>query len=116
MKTAQNYLESALQQFGYYRSLGDRTFSQLSDEQLFWQYNAETNSVAIIVQHLHGNMLSRFTDFLTSDGEKDWRNRDAEFEPLIKTREDLLAKWNEGWECLLNAIRPLTNDDLSKIV
>jgi len=116
MKTAQNYLESAIQQFGYYKYLGDKTFSQLTDEQLFWQYNDESNSVAMIVQHLHGNMLSRFTDFLTSDGEKEWRNRDTEFEAVIKTREELLTKWNEGWECVLNAVRPLTKDDLSKIV
>ena len=116
MKTAQNYLESAIQQFNYYKRLGEKTFDQLSDEQLFWQYNAESNSVAMIVQHLNGNMLSRFTDFLTSDGEKDWRNRDTEFEAVIKTRDELLAKWNEGWQCLLDAITPLTKSDLSKIV
>ena len=116
MKTAQNYLESVIQQLGYYKSLGEKTFSQLNDEQLFWQYNAESNSVAMIVQHLHGNMLSRFTDFLTSDGEKDWRNRDAEFEALIQTREELLTKWNEGWQCVLDAVRPLTEADLGKIV
>lgn len=116
MKTAQNYLESAIQQFGYYKQLGEKTFDQLTDEQLFWQYNAESNSVAMIVKHLHGNMLSRFTDFLTSDGEKDWRNRDSEFEAVIKSREEILCNWNEGWECLLNAIKQLTKDDLNKIV
>jgi hypothetical protein len=116
METAQSYLESAIRQFGYYKQLGEKTFDQLTDEQLFWQYNAESNSVAMIVQHLHGNMLSRFTDFLTSDGEKDWRNRDSEFEVVIKSREELLSKWNEGWECVLSAIKPLTQDDLHKIV
>src|SRR3569833_2229398 len=79
MKHAQSYLESALHQFNYYRSVAEKTFAQLSDEQLFWQYNAESNSVAMIVQHISGNMLSRWTDFLTSDGEKDWRDRDAVF-------------------------------------
>lgn len=116
MKTAQNYLESVIQQFGYYKQLGEKTFDQLSDEQLFWQYNAGSNSVTMIVQHLHGNMLSRFTDFLTSDGEKDWRNRDTEFEAVLRTREELLTKWNQGWACLFDAITPLTKDDLSKIV
>jgi len=116
MKHAQNYLESVLQQFNYYKSLGEKTFAQLTDEQLFWQYNAESNSVAMIVQHLRGNMLSRWTDFLTSDGEKDWRNRDTEFEAVIKNREELLAKWNEGWQCLFDAVTPLTNEDLNKIV
>lgn len=116
MKSAQNYLESVLQQFNYYKSLGEKTFAQLSDEQLFWQYNAESNSVAMIVQHLHGNMLSRWTDFLISDGEKEWRNRDAEFEAAIKNREELLTKWNEGWQCLLDAVSPLTDEYLDKIV
>jgi len=116
MKSAQNYLESVLQQFNYYKSLGEKTFAQLSDEQFFWQYNAESNSIAMIVQHLHGNMLSRWTGFLTSDGEKEWRNRDAEFELAIKDRKELLAKWNEGWQCLLDAIVALTNEDLNKIV
>ena len=116
MKSAQNYLESVLQQFNYYKSLGEKTFAQLSDEQFFWQYNAESNSIAMIVQHLHGNMLSRWTNFLTSDGEKEWRNRDAEFELAIKDRKELLAKWNEGWQCLLDAIVALTNEDLNKIV
>jgi hypothetical protein len=116
MKTAQSYLESTIRQFGYYKQLGEKTFDQLTDQQLFWQYNAESNGVAMIVQHLHGNMLSRFTDFLTSDGEKDWRNRDVEFEAVIKSREEMLSKWNEGWECVLSAIKPLTQDDLHKIV
>ena len=74
MKHAQNYLESVLHQFNYYRSVAEKTFAQLTDEQLFWQYNAESNSVAMIVKTNSGNMLSRWTAFLTSDGEKEWRN------------------------------------------
>jgi hypothetical protein len=70
-----SYIKSVKTQFEYYKSLGDKTFAQLSDEQLFWQQNESTNSIAIIVQHLYGNMLSRWTDFLTTDGEKAWRNR-----------------------------------------
>lgn len=109
-----NYLESAIKQFEYYKMLGDKTFAQLNEEQLFWQFNEESNSIAMIVKHLSGNMLSRFTDFLTSDGEKEWRNRDAEFENDIINKTDLLAQWNEGWQCLFNAINTLTEQDLSK--
>jgi hypothetical protein len=98
------YLTSAKKQFLYYKSLGEKTFAQLNDEDLFWRYNDESNSIAMIVQHLHGNMLSRWTDFLTSDGEKEWRNRDLEFEDNIKTREELMYKWNSGWDCLMNAL------------
>lgn len=109
-----DYLESVKKQFEYYKMLGDKTFAQLTDEQLFWQFNEESNSVAVIVKHLWGNMLSRWTDFLTTDGEKEWRKRDEEFENDIADREELLRKWNEGWACLFNAINPLTDNDLSK--
>ncbi|SFI39259.1 DUF1572 family protein [Halpernia frigidisoli] len=106
-----NFLESSIKQFEYYKMLGDKTFSQLSEEHLFLELNKETNSIAIIVNHLNGNMLSRWSDFLTTDGEKDWRNRDNEFENRIQNETDLLKKWNEGWDCLLNAITPLTVTD-----
>lgn len=108
------YLSSIKKRFESYKDLGDKTFAQLTEDQLIWQYNDESNSVAIIVKHLWGNMLSRWTDFLTSDGEKDWRQRDAEFENAILDREELLAKWEEGWNCLFNAINPLTEEDLAK--
>lgn len=111
-----DYLESAKKQFQYYKVLGERTFAQLSEEQLFEQFNEESNSIAIIVKHLYGNMLSRWTDFLTEDGEKEWRQRDAEFENDIADRTELLKKWNEGWACLFNAIDPLTETDLTKEV
>ncbi len=109
-----DYLTSTRKQFEYYKMLGEKTFAQVSDEQLFWQYNDESNSIAMIVKHLWGNMMSRWTDFLTSDGEKEWRQRDAEFENDIATREELLNKWNEGWDCLFSALDGLTIDDLSK--
>lgn len=109
-----NYLESIKKQFEFYKLLGEKTIAQLPDEKLYWQYNKESNSIAIIVKHLWGNMLSRWTDFLTSDGEKQWRERDAEFENNINSREELLAKWDEGWKCLFDAINPLTNEDLEK--
>ena len=109
-----DYLSSIRKQFDYYQSLGEKTLAQVSDEELFWQANEESNSIAQVVKHLHGNMLSRWTDFLTSDGEKEWRQRDAEFDNDLKDREELLAKWNEGWDCLFAAIDPLTEKDLGK--
>ncbi|MEO6683692.1 MAG: DUF1572 domain-containing protein [Ginsengibacter sp.] len=109
-----DYLESMKKQFEYYKLLGEKTFAQLSDEQLFWQYNQESNSIAIIVKHLWGNMLSRWTDFLITDGEKEWRQRDDEFINDLATRKDLLEKWNDGWNCLLNTLASLTQDDMSK--
>ena len=111
-----NYLDSIRKQFEYYQSLGEKTFNQVNDEQLFWQPNAESNSMAMVVKHLHGNMLSRWTNFLTEDGEKEWRQRDAEFDNDLKDREELLSKWNEGWSCLFSAIKPLNPDDLERIV
>jgi len=98
------YLTSARQQFQYYRQLGEKTFDQLQDEQLFWRSDADANSIAIIVQHLHGNMRSRWTDFLTSDGEKEWRTRDLEFEDMINDRATLLDRWNTGWQCVFDAL------------
>lgn len=111
-----DFLQSARKEFAYYRSLGEKTFAQLSDADLFREPAPGTNSVAVIVKHMHGNMLSRWTDFLTTDGEKPWRQRDAEFENDLKTREELLARWNEGWTCLFKAIDPLTPADLERTV
>jgi hypothetical protein len=111
-----DYLESAIKQFEYYKLLAEKAMEQLPAEKLFWQYNEESNSIAIIAKHLSGNMLSRWTDFLNSDGEKDWRNRDAEFENDIKNKEQLYAGWNKGWKCFLGALRALKDDDLQKII
>jgi len=111
-----DYLESVKKQFDYYKMLGEKTFGQLTDEQLFWQYNPECNSIAMIVKHLCGNMLSRWTDFLSSDGEKEWRNRESEFENDLHTREELMSKWNAGWACLLDTINSLSDEDLEKLV
>jgi hypothetical protein len=111
-----NYLESVTKQLEYYKMLGEKTFGQLKDEQLFWQYNEECNSIATIVKHLWGNMLSRWTDFLTTDGEKEWRNRDAEFENDISDREQVLKLWNEGWNVCLTTLRSLKPEDLEKTI
>lgn len=110
------YLPSILKQFQYYQHLGTKTIEQLTDEQLFWQANEASNSVAIIVKHLWGNMLSRWTNFLTEDGEKIWRAREAEFDNDIGSREELLAKWEEGWKCLFDAITPLHEADLERTI
>jgi len=110
----ETYLNSVKKRFESYKTLGEKTFDQLSDEQLFWQYNEESNSIATIVKHLSGNMLSRWTDFLTSDGEKQWRDRDTEFENDIKSRQELLAIWNNGWDCLFNALDSIKQDDWQK--
>ncbi len=111
-----NYLESVIKQFEYYKLLGEKSFAQVSDQGLLWQYDKDSNSIATIVKHLWGNMMSRWTDFLTTDGEKEWRKRDAEFENDTTTREAMLSQWNEGWDCFLNAIRPLQPEDLDKII
>ena len=110
------YLESAKKQFSQYKLLGEKAIRQIPEEKLYWQYNPGSNSIGSIVKHLRGNMRSRFTDFLTTDGEKAWRNRDAEFENDIKTREELLHKWSEGWECLFNALTLLTAEDLQRTI
>ncbi|MCC6724441.1 MAG: DUF1572 family protein, partial [Saprospiraceae bacterium] len=84
--------------------------------QLFWQFNPESNSIATIVKHLWGNMLSRWTDFLTSDGEKEWRQREAEFENDLTSRTELLQKWNEGWACLFQALDSVNSENIDTII
>lgn len=112
----QDYLESVTKQFEYYKLLAEKSFAQVSDEHLFFQYNSDSNSIAIIVKHLGGNMLSRWTDFLNTDGEKEWRNRDAEFESSFNTRDEMMQVWNQGWTGLQEALADLKEEDLSKII
>jgi hypothetical protein len=111
-----HYLESVKKQFLYYKTLGEKAIGQLEPEQLFIAVNEDTNSIAVIVKHLSGNMISRWTDFLTSDGEKEWRNRDGEFEETINTKEELLDVWNKGWDCFFNTLNSLTPDQLETII
>ena len=111
-----NYLDSAIKQFEYYKMLGDKTFAQIADDKLFWQFNEDSNSIATIVKHLTGNMLSRWTDFLTTDGEKEWRKRDEEFENDITSKKDMLDKWEQGWKVFLDTLNSLKEEDLEKIV
>jgi len=109
-------LESIIKQFEYYKLLGDKTFEQLHGDEINWQFNDESNSIAIIVKHIAGNMLSRWTNFLTEDGEKEWRHRDTEFEDAYTSKEDMLEAWEKGWQCLLDAIKHLTEKDLECII
>jgi len=114
--TDNKYLESVRKQFLYYKTIGEKAMEQLEAEQLFASVNDDTNSIAVIVKHLSGNMLSRWTDFLTSDGEKEWRNRDSEFEENSTSKEELLRIWNQGWDCLFDALNSLSSEDLETII
>lgn len=111
-----SYLESIKKQITYYKSLGDKTFNQLTQEELFYQYNQESNSIAVIAKHIAGNMLSRWTNFFSEDGEKSWRNRDDEFVNTFSTKEEMIAYWEKGWDCFLNTINSLKENDLEKII
>lgn len=113
---AKEYLESVRKQFEYYKMLGEKTFSQLEDQQLFWTYNENSNSIATIVKHLWGNMTSRWTNFLSSDGEKESRDRDAEFENDITTREEMISKWDQGWSCLFMALDSINDDNFDQLI
>ena len=105
-------LESIVKLFRYYKSQADKAMAQLSDDQLTWRPDAFTNSISLLVHHMSGNMISRFTDFQTSDGEKPWRNREAEFEEDYPSREAMLAAWEKGWHVLFEALTPLKPEDM----
>jgi len=110
------FLQSAAKRLNYYKELGDKTFAALTDADFHFQPNEESNSIAIIIQHVSGNMLSRWTDFLTSDGEKEWRNRDQEFEIIEASKDQLVSMWEKGWAVCIGAIDALTEDDLLKTI
>lgn len=110
------YLQSALRLFKYYKSLGDSAILRCDADKIHFKLNEESNSLALLVRHVSGNMMSRWTDFLTTDGEKPWRNRDSEFEDPDWDKEALIAQWEKGWATLFNAIDPLMEADLEKLV
>ncbi|MFN3757560.1 MAG: DUF1572 family protein, partial [Flavobacterium sp.] len=116
METKTNYLESVKKQFLYYKMLGEKAIDQLEPDQLFISDKEDTNSIAVIVNHLVGNMLSRWSDFLITDGEKEWRNRDAEFEEVFKDKAELVAHWEKGWKCLFDALNSLQPEQLDEII
>ncbi len=111
-----SYLSDSKSLFAYYKKLGERAMAQCPDGALFVAQEGESNSIAIIVKHMAGNMRSRWTDFLTADGEKPDRNRDTEFEDAPATRADLLALWERGWKHVFDALGPLTDADLGRTV
>jgi uncharacterized damage-inducible protein DinB len=111
-----SYVKDAVDLFRYYKRLAERTIEQCSEEALVTSLDSESNSIAIIVKHLAGNMRSRWTDFLTTDGEKPDRNRDSEFEEPPKGRAELLAVWEQGWRSLFDALEPLSETDLTRTV
>jgi hypothetical protein len=111
-----SYLKDSIELFQYYKKLAERAMEQCGESQLFETLDTESNSIAIIVKHMAGNMRSRWTDFLTTDGEKPDRNRDSEFEAAATSRSELMEQWNAGWKCMFDALRPLADADLTKTV
>jgi hypothetical protein len=111
-----SYLEDSLAVFRQYKNLAERAMAQVTDDQLVTVLDDEMNSIALTVKHMAGNMRSRWTDFLTSDGEKADRNRDSEFVEPPDSREALLAVWEEGWQCVFRAVEPLSESDLGRTV
>ena len=108
------FLTTAITRVKYYKELADKSLIQLSESDYFYKPNETSNSIAVIIQHMHGNMLSRWTNFLTEDGEKDWRNRDQEFEEHTVPVSVLLEHWEKGWQCFLSALEALKEEDLLK--
>lgn len=111
-----NYLSDSLRSFRNYKKLAERAIEQVSDEEFFATIDEEANSIAVVVKHIAGNLRSRWTDFLTTDGEKDFRDRDTEFEITLDTRESLMEFWETSWQTLFDAIEPLATDDFSRTV
>jgi hypothetical protein len=111
-----SYLEDSLTLFRYYKNLAERAMERLSDEQIFTALDPEMNSIAVVANHMAGNMLSRWSEFLTTDGEKPGRDRDAEFDQPPESRAALMDLWNRGWACVFSALEPLTDADLSRVI
>lgn len=116
MNLGEEYLATVIRRLKYYKQLGEKTFEQLDEKDFHWQPSSESNSIAVIIQHVSGNMLSRWTNFLTEDGEKEWRERDDEFEIHQYSRRQLMEIWNKGWDCLFDTLNSLKPDDLVKTV
>jgi hypothetical protein len=116
MSLSEKFLPAIIARFKTYKELGDKTFEQLEEKDFFFKPSSESNSIAIIIQHFYGNAMSRWTNFLTEDGEKEWRQRDAEFEAMQLTKQDLLSFWKTGWQCIFNELETLQADDLLKTI
>ena len=111
-----SYINDSVALFRYYKRLAERALEQLSDEQLFATLDKQANSIAIVVKHMAGNMRSRWTDFLTTDGEKPDRDRDCEFINPPATRDEVLDEWEKGWACVFRALEPLSDTDLARTI
>jgi len=111
MDYKENFLESIRFELLKYKSYGEKTFAQLSEEDIHWKLSKVDNSIAIIVKHIVGNMLSRFTNFLTEDGEKPWRYRDSEFEDPYENMDEMMAAWKKGWDCLFVAMDSINKNN-----
>ena len=116
MSFGKEYLLTVTRRVKYYKDLAEKAFDQISDDNFHYQYNDESNSIAVIIQHMSGNMLSRWTNFLNEDGEKEWRARDEEFAIHDYGKERLLEIWETGWKCFLEAIESLKEEDLLKTI
>ncbi|MEW2923017.1 DUF1572 family protein [Muricauda sp. ANG21] len=111
MNFQENYLSNVIFEFHRYKTMGDKTFAQLTDEDILWTHSQTDNSIAIIVKHMVGNMLSRWTNFWMEDGEKPWRNREVEFEAPYTTKNEMLDAWEKGWKCLFDALEKMKTLD-----
>ncbi|QDQ02528.1 DUF1572 domain-containing protein [Lysinibacillus fusiformis] len=116
MSMGELYLKVVQERFTRVKADGDQTIAQLNNEQLHWAFNEDANSIAVIVKHVSGNMISRWSDFLTTDGEKSTRNRDDEFNDSLATKEAIIATWEKGWQVFLQALHGLTEQDLLRLV
>ena len=116
MSIGNEYLQTAIRRMKYYKDLGEKTFDQLEDKDFHFQTSSESNSIAVIVQHMSGNMLSRWTNFLTEDGEKSWRQRDDEFEIHQNSKHQIIELWQKGWDCFFLTLESLQDDDLLKTI
>jgi hypothetical protein len=110
------YIQSVVKRFKYYKELADKTFEQLEEKDFNFQPDSESNSIGVIIRHMSGNMISRWTNFLTEDGEKSWRKRDDEFAVQYFTKQQLFEEWENGWKVMLDVLERLTEDDLVKTI
>ena len=116
MNHTEHFIETTKTQFEYYKSLGEKAMEQLSEGGINKRLSLEGNSISMIVNHLQSNMRSRWTDFLTTDGEKPWRNRDAEFDYVEWSKEELNGQWQLGWKCLFDAIAQINASNFDQLI
>ena len=116
MNFFENYLKSVVFEFRRYKTLGDKSFAQLEEDEILWRKGSDDNSISQIVKHLSGNMLSRWTNFLTEDGEKPWRNREQEFQQPYSSKQEMMVAWEKGWTCLFNALESISEQDYNRLL